>query len=103
MNLVLEILGMSATSTVKLQLALRASASVASHVTVVVPTGNCAPESGVQLTLTGGCPSAAEGMSKLIVGVPPTRASAVMSAGQLIVGGLGTAGVGTGSTSAARP
>src|SRR4051812_15928177 len=91
---------MSATFTVNVQLALRASASVASHVTVVFPTEKRAPGAGSQLTMTGGWPCSAKGISKFTGGRPATRASADRSAGQLIAGGLGTGG-GAGATGVA--
>ena len=45
---------MSLTSTAKRQVAEFDAASVAAHVTKVVPTGNVAPEGGVQTMLTPG-------------------------------------------------
>jgi hypothetical protein len=48
--------GAGRTWTDKEQVSVRCSASVAEHVTAVWPTGNCAPLSGVQLTMTGDAP-----------------------------------------------
>jgi hypothetical protein len=40
------------TATAKLQVAVLFDPSVAVHVTVVVPTGNMAPDGGLQITVT---------------------------------------------------
>lgn len=58
-----EICGTAVTDTMKLQVAVRASASVAVQVTSVSPIENDEPEAGAQTTLTGACPFWATGTS----------------------------------------
>jgi hypothetical protein len=55
-NLVNAILGGAVTVIGKVHDAARRRASVAVHVTVVVPTGNVVALAGVQLTVAGGAP-----------------------------------------------
>ena len=51
--------------TVKLQVAVLPEASVAVHVTVVVPTGKHDPEGGLHITVTPGQLSEGTGVAKL--------------------------------------
>jgi hypothetical protein len=79
------------TETVKLQVAVLPEASVAVHVTVVVPTGTAAPEGGTQAVVTPGQLSLAVGLGN-VVGVAAgighaTGATAVILAGQVMLGG----------------
>jgi hypothetical protein len=52
-NFVFEIRGDAVTAMLKLQDAVRCSASVAVQVTRVLPSGNVAPDWALQVTLTG--------------------------------------------------
>jgi len=85
--------GTRVTTTEKLQLALWARASEASHVTLVVPLLNSVPDAGVQTTLTGGAPFEAVGTSNVTVGFVPLCAVTLMSVGHATtgssIGGLG--------------
>ena len=74
------------TATEKLQLALWARESVASHVTVVMPFLNWVPDAGVQSTVTGGAPLTAVGTSNVTVGFEPLCAVTLISDGQLTTG-----------------
>jgi hypothetical protein len=49
---------------------VRFKASVALHVTAVVPIGKFSPELGEHVTLTGLCPPVADGVSKVTVNPP---------------------------------
>ncbi len=62
-NFVTDSAGATVTDTVKPQVAVRASASVAVQVTVLAPSGNAAPEAGEQETFTGAWPFCAVGTS----------------------------------------
>jgi len=55
--------GGAATATWKLHDAVRFSASVAMHSTLLDPTGNVAPDSGAHATVTGLWPAMADGVS----------------------------------------
>jgi hypothetical protein len=95
-NFVFSRRGTGETVTVKVHDPFRDSESAASHVTVVVPFANSVPEPGVQVTVTGACPSTGVGESKFAVGCGcPWCASSEIFAGHVTVGGLGT-GVGPG-------
>src|SRR5262245_972203 len=93
MNFVLSSCGTALTMTEKLQLPLCWRLSTASHVTFVVPAGNCVPDAGVQVTLTGGEPLVALGVSKDTVAGCALCAVTVASAGQVRTGSS-TMGVG---------
>jgi hypothetical protein len=77
--------------TLKLQEAVLPEASVAVHVTVVVPTGKVEPDGGVQAVVTPGQLSLAVGAGKVTVPLVASgqvcAATAVTGAGQVIVGG----------------
>ena len=78
------------TVTVKLQVAVFPDASVAVQVTVFVPIGNVAPDSGLHNVVTPGQLSVAVGVkftaTPLAAG-QVTAVTAVILAGQVIVGG----------------
>lgn len=79
---------MSATVTVKLCAALLPALSVAVHVTVVVPSGNVAPDAGVQFGVTApSTASVAVTVYDITVPAGPT-ADAVNGPGTLITGGV---------------
>ena len=85
-NVVFVNLGTGVTMTEKVQLALCARESLASQVTAVVPSGNSEPASGEHVTMTGGDPFVALGMSNGIAGAWRSCDKASMSDGQLIWG-----------------
>src|SRR5438132_491343 len=85
-NFVFRSCGIALTTTRKEQLPLCWRLSTASQVTVVVPGLNSAPPEGVQVTVTGGAPFCAAGVSKAMVGLLPLCAVTAMSDGQLTVG-----------------
>ena len=60
-NLVFEMRGLGVTATLKLQVAVRCSESVAMQVTRVLPSGKFAPDCAEQVTVTGLCPPDAVG------------------------------------------
>ena len=77
--------------TLKLQEAVLPEASVAVHVTVVVPTGKVEPDGGTQAAVTPGQLSLAVGGGKVTVPLVASgqvcAATVVTLAGQVIVGG----------------
>jgi hypothetical protein len=77
--------------TLKLQEAVLPEASVAVHVTVVVPTGKIEPDGGMHAVVTPGQLSEAVGGGKVTVPVVASGqvsgATALTLAGQVIVGG----------------
>src|SRR5438094_590085 len=93
MNVVFNSWGIGVTTTEKLQPALCARASVASHVTLVIPFANAVPDAGVQTTVTGGNPRIATGTSNDTVGCCPLCAVTDTSDGQFTIGSS-MAGVG---------
>jgi hypothetical protein len=58
------------------------------HVTVVFPSGKTEPEAGVQAVMTPGQLSDAAGGGKLTTAPEAETCNAVMSAGQVILGGV---------------
>lgn len=77
--------------TLKLHVAVLPDASVAVHVTVVVPTGNGVPEGGTHATVTPGQLSVATGSAKVPTAAVAigqlAGATAVTLVGQVMVGG----------------
>src|SRR5579862_8571122 len=87
-------LGGGSTTTGKVQDAARAFASLVEQVTVVVPTGNVAPLTGVQLVLSGAWPPVTVGAPNETGCPDPSSESTGSGAiGQAIWGGF-VAGVG---------
>jgi hypothetical protein len=60
-NFVFEMRGLGVTATLKLQVAVRCSESVAVQVTMVLPSGKFAPDWAEHVTVTGLCPPDAVG------------------------------------------
>jgi hypothetical protein len=95
-NLVFEIRGVGVTATLKLQVAVRCSESVAVQVTSVLPSGKAAPDWAEQVTVTGAWPPE-------VVGAVKDTGSATLSgdsndndAGHDTVGAAGGGGGGVG-------
>ena len=75
--------GAGATTTLKVQLAVTAAASVAVQPTEVVPTENTWPGAGVQATVTGGRPPETAGRAKPTTAPRSDVAEAATAAGQV--------------------
>ena len=76
------------TVTVNEQVAVLPEASVAVHVTVVVPCGNADPDGGTQVVTTPGQLSLEEGVVKVTTSATVSGSPvAVIGEGQVIVGG----------------
>lgn len=78
------------TATLNVQLAWLPDGSVAVQLTVVTPNGNADPEGGRQAKVAPGQLSATVGEKLTTVDGWPVVAVTLMSAGQLIVGGIGS-------------
>ena len=78
----------TATITLKLHWLVLPQASVATHVTVFVPGGNCEPEGGVQTRLTGPGQLSVAVTVKFTTAPLVSQAPATRSAGQLMTGGV---------------
>ena len=81
-------IGAGTTVTWNEQVATLPLASVAVHVTFVFPNGKSEPEAGTQVVVTPGQLSDAVGGAKLTIAPEAEFCTAVISAGQLIVGGV---------------
>ena len=93
---VIERRGAAWTRTSKLQLELRCRASTASHVTLVVPTGNSAPLAGMHVAVTGANPPVVDGAPNWIATDCPAEVVGVGAAGHNMLGPFeeGSTGVG---------
>jgi hypothetical protein len=83
--------------------AVRCRASVASHVTVDLPTGNISPLAGVHVTVTGGAPEFPVGWPYTATVGSPRRDVRVTGAGQETSTASGSGGGGGGCDGAFGP
>jgi hypothetical protein len=96
MNLVTDSCGARVTVTVNEQLAdWPAAALLAAQPTYVVPTGNSAPDAGVQNVVMGGVPPVATGPCQVTVTGCPAGEIAACAVGQTSVSCAGGGGVGS--------
>src|SRR5687768_3310282 len=89
--------GARVTLTRNSQVACRLSPSVAVQLTVVSPIGNSDPDAGVQLTLTGVCPSRASGVGYETASPAGSIVARLTPSSHETVGAAGGGGGGGGS------